>query len=397
MGGGAFLSREMCNTAMTKLKLWACWFLALAAALLLGGLAWWRGSAPKAAANRPPAAAEPFQDCSGGDCQPDISALLRMTLGAASGPLPSGEGTEGGPASAATLQELLRRVQAEAARLTAAGPSATTVARIDTLHQVAAEVQELISQLMTGSLAPAEVPIAAADAQAFLQDLSGGVLRPLVRSGGSGAEPAPLGTGASPFASVPAALAEAAPFVQWSLNVSYDPELRQRDKALDRLAAATEALNKVRAQGQRADPVALRAATLQVQALQRAAAVPAAASGSSSDDAVEGRGWGGTGGGAPTYWTDDMLRFRASAASTPADAAAGLTPEEYKERVKRACRFVQGAGLGDPANFGCPAVWDEATLGATYSWKGAYAMVCSRLGGTWGGGYPAMAGCIGGT
>lgn len=65
---------------------------------------------------------------------------------------------------------------------------------------------------------------------------------------------------------------------------------------------------------------------------------------------------------------------------------------DYKKRVQFLCQQIKGADLGDPAEFGCIKDMDN-DVGPTYSWKGNYKMVCSRLGRTWGAWYPEMFGC----
>jgi hypothetical protein len=86
--------------------------------------------------------------------------------------------------------------------------------------------------------------------------------------------------------------------------------------------------------------------------------------------------------------TDDNLQRRGSAASFDDSMVGGL---DYKKCVMDMCRQIQSANLGDPAEFGCIKNPDEVS--ASYSWKGNYQMVCSRLGNTWGNWYPQMFGC----
>jgi len=86
--------------------------------------------------------------------------------------------------------------------------------------------------------------------------------------------------------------------------------------------------------------------------------------------------------------TDDNIQHRASAASFDDSIVGGL---DYKTRALEMCRQIQAADLGDPTNFGCIKNPDEVS--ASYSWKGNYQIVCSRLGDTWGHWYPQMFGC----
>jgi len=88
-----------------------------------------------------------------------------------------------------------------------------------------------------------------------------------------------------------------------------------------------------------------------------------------------------------TMNTESIERRGSASAFDPA-AVGG---PDYKKRVQDLCKQIQGAQLGDPASFGCLPNPDEVS--ASYSWKGNYQMVCSRLGDTWGGWYPEMFGC----
>ncbi len=85
---------------------------------------------------------------------------------------------------------------------------------------------------------------------------------------------------------------------------------------------------------------------------------------------------------------DDTIARRASASAFDPSTVGGL---DYKPRALELCRQAQVAQLGDSASLGCIKNPDE--VGADYSWKGNYAMVCNRIGDTWGGWYPEMFGC----
>jgi hypothetical protein len=85
---------------------------------------------------------------------------------------------------------------------------------------------------------------------------------------------------------------------------------------------------------------------------------------------------------------DAMIKHRGSYASFDTDKVGGL---DYKTRVQDMCQQIQASGLGNAENFGC--IKDPKTVSASYSWKGNYQMVCSRLADTWGAWYPQMYGC----
>jgi hypothetical protein len=82
------------------------------------------------------------------------------------------------------------------------------------------------------------------------------------------------------------------------------------------------------------------------------------------------------------------IQNRASAASFDPSLVGGL---DYKQRVQSMCSQIGAANIGAPAQFGCI---DPSSVSASYSWKGNYEMVCSRLGNIWGGWYPEMFGCL---
>jgi hypothetical protein len=85
---------------------------------------------------------------------------------------------------------------------------------------------------------------------------------------------------------------------------------------------------------------------------------------------------------------DDTIARRASASAFDPSTVGGL---DYKQRALELCRQAQVAQLGDSASLGC--IKNPSEVSADYSWKGNYAMVCNRIGDTWGGWYPEMFGC----
>ena len=86
--------------------------------------------------------------------------------------------------------------------------------------------------------------------------------------------------------------------------------------------------------------------------------------------------------------TSEQIRHRGSAAAFNNQAVGG---PDYKKRAEELCRQIRGANIGAPADFGC--IENAGEVSANYSWKGNYAMVCNRLGDTWGAWYPEMFGC----
>jgi hypothetical protein len=85
---------------------------------------------------------------------------------------------------------------------------------------------------------------------------------------------------------------------------------------------------------------------------------------------------------------DDTIARRASASAFDPSTVGG---PDFKKRSLELCNQIQGAQLGDPANFGC--IKNPSEVSSEYSWKGNYQMVCNRIGDTWGAWYPEMFGC----
>lgn len=317
------------------------------------------------------------------------------------------------------LRELVKRIQEEKTTIeNLRTTSPTYTARKDQLEKLAADVSAIISDVEQGKLKIEDVPIRPEDAANFLAKLPITTLplATLISPAGSvnstikvaDASVMDMHSG-SMDANVLQGLLTNAQYLKWQINVEFDPALAERDRILKRLEMMERRLTNLLVSEtpipkEMYDNYVHELKTLQamllsdkqsVAPIDRLQPLPiehtrmavtderlgdaAAAIAANANDAAIRPGF---------IMNDDMIARRASA-STFDDSTVG--GPDYKERALTLCRQIQGAQLGDPAEFGCIANPDS--VGPMYSWKGNYTMVCNRIGNTWGGWYPEMFGC----
>ena len=184
-------------------------------------------------------------------------------------------------------------------------------------------------------------------------------------------------------------LMESAKDLKWSIEatVMYDPTVAQRDKLIERLAIGP--YGGITGDVRPEIPTSTRIPTSSLgsnvyspsgENVKKACDGGSIKSNETSPDVYSRPGM---------LMSDEAIKRRASGNQPiAADATGNL---DYKQRSIDLCNQIKSSGLGDPKNFGCIA--DPAQVGPSYSWKGNYKMVCSRLGNTWGGFYPEMMGC----
>ena len=345
--------------------------------------------------------------------------ILTITEGFAS---PPSKYTIAGPfLNANDLQELINRINKVRMELVNQRSTASTVrSRIDQLEKLKADVTELRGKIVRKEMDPRDLPIDAEAARKFLAGLTSSTIPSLITP--SGGTPS---TAASPAATVfnnPAVqtMLEQAKNLRWSMQVTvgYDPEVVQRDgllKRLDKIEKRLEELSTKKGSEKEYEslskelqilsaalggsfatsssgsmrpqlPTSTRLSTLwnqpngptqdNLQCAQSNHFSDPSASLASSDN------YG------PVGMTDEQIKHRASS-GTP--SYGGVGGADYKTRTADLCRSISASGLGDSKDFGCIANPD--TVGPTYSWKGAHAMICNRLGDTWGASYPEQFGC----
>ena len=328
------------------------------------------------------------------------------------------------------LSKLQARVQAESLRLSnLRSSSADVMTRISELDKLTSDLGDIISSVNRGQTNIADINISPAEANSFLKssDNNGAVPNLSVPSGGS-TNSMTIGPTGLTVDSALQTLLGVARNMKWSVNVALesDPDKRQSQDVLDKIDVIEKNINKHIISGTPIPP------NIQKLYEQELAVLKNLTGGAAPDmttvilgppkpalhqkgnisqafmpsldslNTAQGFNMGpfGTQGG-PTAgssssgigsgdyaMTDDNIQRRGSAASFDDSMVGGL---DYKKCVMDMCRQIQSANLGDPAEFGCIKNPDEVS--ASYSWKGNYQMVCSRLGNTWGNWYPQMFGC----
>jgi len=326
------------------------------------------------------------------------------------------------------LQKLQARVQAESLRLSNLRSSAATmVNRIADLDKLAANLGDIISSVQRGETKLSDVNISPDDANKFLSTLGTGQNAPVpnvTATPPTGGAPKSMTIGPTgiPFAGQMQTILDLARNMKWGLTIQLesDPATKQTQDVLDKITAIETSINKyvisetpipsnilALYQQQLAilknltDNTTPDATTIVMgppkPMLQQKGNASQAYMPSQQDlNTVQGMNTVGPAAGSASdgigsgdyAMTDENIQHRASAASFDDSLVGGL---DYKTRALEMCRQIQAAGLGDPANFGCIKNPDEVS--ASYSWKGNYQMVCSRLGDTWGNWYPQMFGC----
>jgi hypothetical protein len=341
-----------------------------------------------------------------------------------------------GVISVSQLKDLVKRIDEEALRLTnLRSTSATITARIQQLTLLKANIGEFVTKVERGQMKLEDVPISPDAATKFLAGLKSNSepIPPLIVPLGSMPKVVKAPTGVAQYAGIPAGeqavnkLLNAAKDLRWSMEVrlEYDPQLKMREKMLERIENIIKNLTKLSVSETPIPPKIHEDYLKQIQAMQSAfAANPPAHKGGDvgamsrlptgyartpqgapnpSDDAVSTAQGAGFGPQANTFphgeispdiairpgfvMNDEQIARRASAASF-IPAAGGA---DYKARALEICRQVKAAQLGDAKSFGC--IENPSEVGPSYDWKGNYTMVCNRLGDSWGRAYPEQFGC----
>ncbi len=354
------------------------------------------------------------------------------------------------------LQDLMYRIDQESIALSQLPESPTTIAKVNQLSSMRDQINTYVQKLLTNppQLTIEEVPITKEAADSFLRSLgtptaAGSEYPSLFTSPSSlGLAQAPA-TAAAPGAATSLGALGSFDFgsmeqaqgmfqklqdVKWRIELSYDPSLSQKTDLLNRLEALEKRIMAYAKEGvampDSVKQVLSRELDLLTTVIKNTKQSPAEASTSykprqssqhtrmnSSSSATsyrsaDGRTYSnpsrdgdGEGGGYSLFdgvprdsadvrirpgfvLTDEQIRRRGSAAAFNTQAVGGA---DYKKRAEEVCRQIRGANIGTPTDFGC--IENPSEVSASYSWKGNYEMICSRLGDTWGSWYPAMFGC----
>ena len=327
-----------------------------------------------------------------------------------------------------TLINLQMRVQAESLRLSNLRSSAATVTkRISDLDKLSADLGDIISSVNRGQTKLSSINITPAAADNFLKSLgknTSAVTLNLNKKGGAKAKAKAKTAGfpsGLPTIAALQPLVEASRGMKWSMSIGLesDPAHKQKQDILDKIAEIETTVNQYMisdtpmpkgiqslyekelnvlkniTENSKIDvtEMVIGPSKPLLQTHQDSSDVHKPTQGNL--DSAQGMNMGISAGtasdaiGVGDYnLSDENIQHRASAASFDDSMVGGL---DYKKRVQALCRQIQSANLGDPANFGC--IKNPNEVSASYSWKGNYQMVCSRLGDTWGNWYPQMFGC----
>jgi hypothetical protein len=326
--------------------------------------------------------------------------------------------------SVGVLAKLQARVRAESLRLSnLRSSSADVMTRISELDKLASDLGDIISSVNRGQTNIADVNISPAEANSFLKtsaDQNDAIPNLSGPSGGS-TKSMTIGPTGLTIDTALQTLVGVARNMKWSVNVALesDPDKRQSQDVLDKIDVIEKNINKYVISGTPIPPNIQRLYEQELAVLKNLtgksapdmttvvlgppkpalhqkgnisqAFMPSLESLNTAQGLIGGptAGSASNGIGSGDYvMTDDNIQHRGSAASFDDSMVGGL---DYKTRALEMCRQIQAANLGDPTNFGC--IKNPNEVSASYSWKGNYQMVCSRLGDTWGNWYPQMFGC----
>ena len=334
-------------------------------------------------------------------------------------PTPTLVATPPGTITLDQLNDLSDRIQAEITRVqNLRSSSATMQAKQSQLEQLHADLNGILESVRRGKMQLQDVPISSSDAVAFLQTLPSDTLSSLIKPKGT-SQVHPMVSfaddsiqkyiGGNPDVS---ALLENAKYLKWNahLNFEFDPSSAQNDHYLKRLEnMETRLTNLVVSE----TPIPKKLYDVYLDELKTIRHMISKKATNSPDMNIPVKQPLST----PDYPSSHQLAMAQSSSHTldisqPTNqsgtnnrscpdiqaraSAASFNPStvgelDYKHRVKNLCSQIVSASLGKPEDFGC--IVDQTSVSDTYSWKGNYKMVCSRLGNIWGGWYPEMFGC----
>lgn len=329
--------------------------------------------------------------------------------------------TTAGPSNVITLEELkslLVAVEKETLRLTNLRSTAPTIKiRVDQLTKLGADIREYINKVERRQIRLEDVPITPEDAKRFLEQIKAGeeaiptVITPAgttpeLLKPSSASEVPPI----VPTSPMNQAIFSALQTLKWKfeINVEHDPVVAQRERIMKRIEDIEK---RILSYSYSETPIPADVQKLLYYELRALGGMLAEKNNSDSyreriesynsrmepgSNSVEYPSSESLTKVANDDWkvrpgfemNDDQIQRRASASAFDPSTVGGL---DYKERTLQICKQIRSANLGDPSNFGC--VTNENEVSSAYSWKGAYQMVCNRLGDTWGSWYPEMFGC----
>jgi hypothetical protein len=330
------------------------------------------------------------------------------------------------------LHDLQSRIREEIVRLSnLRSNSATLTNRISLLEKLDSDLGDIITGVERGKMNLEDVPIHPDAAKAFLAQLSNTdsalptLMAPVGKMDTKNTAPPVDMVSSNPALQ---ALLQNAQYLKWNvqLNLEFNPETAQKGRLIDRLEEMEKRLTNLAIsetpvpkelydlysremktiqaimngpkRGDISPPIDLPSTkSTRMDVPFSTADYPSSSQLTSAQggDMSPSRGDFPNGGISPDVckrpgflMNDDTIARRASASAFDPSTVGG---PDFKKRALDLCSQVQAAQLGDPANFGC--IKNPDAVGADYSWKGNFTMVCNRIGDTWGAWYPEMFGC----
>lgn len=310
--------------------------------------------------------------------------------------------TASGQMTLGLLTNLVTRIRAASVSIANLNSTdATLVQRKSKLDQMAADLNDMIARIKSGSLALADVPIKPADATAFLAAVDSTKMPlPTLMT------PAAANTVATNTVNTVNTVAASQALLQSvqkamanvKFQITYDPASSQRTEVMDRLNALED---KLFAYASSDTPIpastmgflqqelsilgAMVGAPLPAHSPTDSVSSVSTRMDSSADPGAEYPSLAQL--AAASGATDDQIAKRGSSASFDESTVGGL---DYKARAVEMCRQLKSA-YGDNTTFGC--VKDPDSVSPEYSWRGNYMSVCNRIGDVWGGRTGEQYGC----
>jgi hypothetical protein len=317
--------------------------------------------------------------------------------------------------------------------------------RSETLEKLAADLQNMITNIVNNTLKLSDVPITPAQADLFLKevDITDKALPELLTQ----QEPTQASTTAPPEAtsSDTSAAKLQAIFKTFedfkytvNMKLAYDPASVQRTRVIDRIEALEkkiftyassdtpmpkdsvdaiklelEVLKAVLTNPPSSDKSSYKQETKEafsspdfpsMDQLNKAAGLEAMVQGGQYSDpmrqykpntpANQNKNWWEGGYPSPDTFvrpgaplTDEQIQARGSASAFDESTVGGL---DYRVRAKDVCRQLKEV-YGTSQDFGCIA--DPDSVSPEYSWRGNFQMICSRIGDMWGSDEGGKYGC----
>lgn len=346
------------------------------------------------------------------------------------------------------LQTLIDRIKAaDLVLINLRSSDAGLKQRSDTLQKLAADLQNIVTNIQNGTMKLSDVPITPAAADAFLKqvDMTDKALPELMAQQASSATvPTPQAgavvSDASSAAKLQAIFKTLEDFKYTvEVKLAYDPASVQRTRVIDRIEALEKKIFVYASSDTPMPKESVEAVKAELEALKAVLANSTTSSHSPADrldaedtresfsspeypsmeqlnnatgleaqgqysdplgqfkpntPAQQTKNWWDGGYPSPDTFvrpgaplTDEQIQQRGSASTFDERLVGGL---DYKARAKDVCRQLKEEH-GNSRDFGC--IDDQNSVGADYSWRGNFQMICNRIGDMWGADEGGKYGC----